>query len=91
MDNRYSHFANSGMKDIECVLNEAKGNAKRSRLGWQDMMEKQLVKDILETLDKILEEDDASEEEVAWGTTMALEFLVRQFASGILYAQEQLG
>jgi len=91
MDNRYSHFANDGMRDIESILNEAKDNAKRSFLGWQDMMEEQLVEDTLETLKKLRNDGDPSDEEFAWRATAVLKFLVHDFASGILYAQEKLG
>lgn len=90
MNNRYDHFANSGMRDIECVLNEAKGNTKRSRLGWQDMMEDQLVVDIQDII-AVLKGKQLSPLERAWRTNMALKMLIHDFASGILYAQEQLG
>ena len=88
MANRYDHFADGDVRSAEYAADEAKDNAKRSRLNWQEKMEAQLVKDTLEALEKLRAE---SEEEFTWRATSTLKFLVRDFASGILYAQKKLG
>ena len=88
MANRYDHFADGDVRSAEYAADEAKDNAKRSRLNWQEKMEAQLVKDTLEALEKLR---TFPEEEFTWRTTSTLKFLVHNFASGILYAQEKLG
>ena len=76
---------------MERLANEAKDNDELARLQWQDRMKRQLVEDILETLANLKVDEDASEEEYQRWASAVLLFLVGEFASGILYAQEKLG
>jgi len=85
---RYDHFTDGDVRSTYALAEEAKDNARLARLNWQEKMEAQLVKDTLETLEKLRAK---SNEDFTLRATAVLKFLVHDFASGILYAQEKLG
>lgn len=89
MANRYQYFVDDDLSSAVRQVEEAKDAAHVALLQWQDKMKQQLVTDILETLAKL--DTSGSEEEYQWRASAVLKFLINDFASGILYAQEKLG
>lgn len=93
MDNRYNYFADEETNEVVRQVGEVKDASRSALLKWREKMTEQVVTDILETLAKLDTKLDASasEEEYQWRASAVLKFLINDFVSGLLYAQEKLG